>query len=104
VASTFSASHLERMIDAHTLSRQLGGKVTHHALVRWARQGRLPGAILLANRWLFDARSASWILSNAGAVVEGPPEIKLTPAREPFRPSNGIPWTPETDAQIDRAS
>lgn len=89
---TLATSHLERMIDARTLSKQLGGKVTFHTLVRWARQGKVPGALLLSNRWWFDSRSAAWILTQAGALDAGPPSTPLTPPREPFVPSKGIPW------------
>jgi hypothetical protein len=66
VARESRNSHLARMIDAQQLSEQLGGQITPHTLRKWARQGRVAGAVRLGHKVLFDARSASWIVEDLG--------------------------------------
>jgi len=54
------------MLDAQELSEQLGGQVSPHTLRKWARQGRIAGAVRIGHKVLFDRRTAGWIIEDLG--------------------------------------
>jgi len=66
MATEARASHLAHMIDATELSEQLGGQISAHTLRKWAREGKLAGAVRLGHKVLFDRRSAAWIVEDLG--------------------------------------
>jgi len=59
------------MLSAEQVCDQLGGHVSPHTLRKWARLGRISGAVKLGHKVLFDARTASWLVQD----LDGRPYI-----------------------------
>src|SRR4051794_6277100 len=70
---------LGRSLTPDQLSEQLDGLASPNTLRRWAKQGKIPGAFRVGNKYFFARNTAAWLIKDLSAWGGGGKPIGTVP-------------------------